>query len=162
MSTIKKPTRKEQNAIKEARLMGKIIGEFILTKPKAYKLVSDHSQRGNSCDQKKLHSVAMQLLKDAPRAQKSRIIERLSLNFKLFTGYGTTSFDSRLETEGKYAQFDVTEVPFIFKHKEINELFDIAERSLSFIHGGDSWKEKMILLTMHTFDAANKIILKQN
>jgi hypothetical protein len=160
--TIKKPTRKEQNAIKEARLMGQIIGEFILTKPKAYKLVSEFSGEehlgGYQIDDRELRRFAMDILRDKPRAQRNRIFQKLGLNFKLFTGYGPTYFDSRLESEGQYAQYNVTEVPFICKPKEINELFDIASNSLSFIIGGERFKETMILLKMHTFDAANKVI----
>ena len=159
--TINKPTRKELNAIKEARLMGQIIGEFILTKPKAYKMVSEFSGEefhgGYQVNGKDLHHFAHNMLISEPLAKKRRIYQSLSLNFKLFTGYGSTSFDSRL-SEGRYAQYDLTEVPFICEPKEINKLFDIASNSLGFIIGGDRWKEQMILLKMHTFDSANKII----
>ena len=38
----------------------------------------------------------------------------------------------------------------------------MAGESLSFIIGGERFKEQMILLKMHTYDAANKTILNKS
>ena len=132
-------TRKQQNSIKEAQLVGQLIGGFAATNPQAYKMVCEYSGEeflgGHVVDASDFYFYVMTNISNLPKAKISRVYRQACQDFHKVTGYGLVNSD--LST-GRYAQYDVTPVDFIFTLKTNEEMAAAIEDSLGFIIGGSS------------------------